>query len=317
LQLFEAQLNSERAESRQRQLMLSFAALLFLLGLAWYIYRSYRREQALNNEIQGKNDALEDVNADLEHANRDLNSAHNTLSATFKELKVAHKQALAGKDAKEKFIGVVGHELRTPLNPIINLASILEEQVSNSRQKALLKTIKNAGKRLHIIVENMLAISSAGEINNIYVEPIDVTYNTTLIVKDFTQEILSRNSTLKQSGESLKVNIYKDPELEEFYQSNTVIYRAIVRNLFDNAMKFTKSGKIVIKELIEPFEQAEMDLSRSYEGAGLGLAVVYKYCEQLGAKVSIESKVNVGTKVSIEFPEPAYEEETGALLKVA
>lgn len=334
---YEAQLSEQQAAASRRQLLLSLTALFFVLGMATWIFRGYRREQKLNAEINNKNAALVESNYQLE-------GAHDRLQSTFDELRVAHKQALAGQDAKEKFIGVIGHELRTPLNPIINLASVLEEKTENPRDRALLKAIKNAGKRLHIIVENMLAISSSDETTKIYIETVDVVENTTTIVREFHSEIQSKKTELKRSGENFKVNVLKEPDLTTEQFSNKVIYRSIVRNLFDNALKFTRNGEVIIElrkrmegpgfvfvirdsgvgmepkkinELIEPFQQAEMDLGRAYEGAGLGLAVVRKYCEQLGAKLMIDSKVNMGTQITIDFPEPSYVAKTGQLLKVA
>jgi len=153
-----------------------------------------------------------------------------------------------------------------------------------------------------------------------------------------------RNRELKAKGLFLNVNVYKHPELKRDQVSNKIIYRSIIRNLFDNAMKFTPHGEISIhlqprkghqgfhleirdtglgmdalkiNSFMRPFEQAEMGLGRSHEGAGLGLAVVQKYCEQLGAKMDIKSTVGQGTRISIDFPEPAHESDTGKLLKVA
>ena len=334
---YEAQLSEQQASASRRQLLLSLTALFFVLGMATWIFRSYKREQKLNAEIQVKNDELEETNYQLE-------GAHDRLQKTFDELQVAHKLALAGQDAKEKFIGVIGHELRTPLNPIINLAGVLEDNCQNTKEKALLTAIKNAGKRLHIIVENMLAISSSDENSKIYVEPIDVVENTTTILREFRTEIETKVAGLKRTNESLNVNVLKSPKLNALQYCNKVIFRSIVRNLFDNALKFTRTGDVVIElrprpdgsgfifvirdtgagmesskisDLMEPFQQAEMDLGRAYEGAGLGLTVVQKYCEQLGAKLSIESTVNVGTKITINFPTPAYQVSTGKLLKAA
>ena len=72
-----------------------------------------------------------------------------------------------------------------------------------------------------------------------------------------------------------------------------------------------------VENLFRPFEQGDMSLSRNHEGAGLGLAVVMKYCKQLNARIDIKSKVNVGTRITIEFPEPDFEEETGELNQAA
>ncbi|NNE58866.1 MAG: HAMP domain-containing histidine kinase [Hellea sp.] len=327
---YEASLTAQTARAQELLLWVSLAAIIFILLLLLYAFRGYLRERGLNKQIK--------------ITNRDLNQANEQLNTMFGELKVAHKKALAGVDAKEKFIGVVGHELRTPLNPIINLASILEQKSTDRQDRALLKAIKNAGKRLHIIVENMLAISSDSEHSKTYIEIIDAVDNAATILREFSSEINNRNIELKQRGEFLKVSIDKDPEFKPQHLSNKVIYRAIVRNLFDNALKFTKSGEIKlslselkdgpgfalrvkdtgegmdgakISELFRPFEQGDMNLNRAHEGAGLGLAVVMKYCDQISARVDIKSQVNVGTCITIEFPQPNFVEETGELLIAA
>lgn len=334
---FKAELSAQQAKASRTQLLLSLCALVFLVGLVTYVFRSFRKEKRLNAEIQG-------VNIELEKKNKELHIAHANVTNTFERLKVAHRQAMAGQEAKQKFIGVVGHELRTPLNPIINLSEVLEARESDPKDKALLKAIKNAGKRLHIIVENMLAISSASKDSQVFIEMVDVVYEATTVVEEFVPDIRERNVQLKDEGKYVNVNVFRHPDFKNLQVSNKIIYRSIIRNLFDNAVKFTTDGEISlhlnlrdkkrgfqlevrdtgigmdvnkIEEFMRPFEQAEMGLGRSHEGAGLGLAVVHKYCEQLGAKMQIKSTVGKGTRITIDFPEPAHESETGKLLKVA
>lgn len=334
---YEAQLSAQRAKASRTQLFLSLCALVFLVGLVTYVFRSFRKEKRLNAEIQ-------EFNNELERKNKELYIAHANVTNTFEQLQIAHRRAMAGQEAKQKFIGVVGHELRTPLNPIINLSEVLEARETDPKDKALLKAIKNAGKRLHIIVENMLAISSADKDSRVFIEMVDVVYEATTVVEEFVPDIKERNEKTISEGKYININVYKHPDLKSQCVSNKIIYRSIVRNLFDNAVKFTAHGEISvhlqlrkggpgfqleirdtgqgmdtekISEFMRPFEQAEMGLGRSHEGAGLGLAVVHKYCEQLGAKMQINSTVGKGTRITIDFPEPAHEEDTGKLLKVA
>ncbi|MDZ7762833.1 MAG: ATP-binding protein [Melioribacteraceae bacterium] len=101
----------------------------------------------------------------------------------------------------------------------------------------------------------------------------------------------------------------------------------IIANLLDNAVKYTKEGFVRLKllskenenyvieiadtgigiseeylpEIFEAFSQEEQGYSRQYDGTGLGLSLVKKYCDIIGGELSIESKKNVGTKVRIEL----------------
>jgi len=56
-----------------------------------------------------------------------------------------------------------------------------------------------------------------------------------------------------------------------------------------------------IPYLFDSFTQEEQGYKRKYEGNGLGLALVKKYCELNGAEISVESKKGVGTKFNVKF----------------
>jgi CheY-like chemotaxis protein/anti-sigma regulatory factor (Ser/Thr protein kinase) len=100
-----------------------------------------------------------------------------------------------------------------------------------------------------------------------------------------------------------------------------------LQNLLDNALKYTEEGgvtlslfqdasgaiRIVVQDtgigiseeylplVFEPYSQEESGYSRSFEGMGLGLSLVKKYAELIGAQLRIESKKGIGTIVTMEF----------------
>ncbi len=105
--------------------------------------------------------------------------------------------------------------------------------------------------------------------------------------------------------------------------------RQILINLLSNAIKFTQAGGKVtvsadrvpggdlalsvsdtgigiapedVPRAFAPFEQIDSDLSREFEGTGLGLPLVKSLAELHGAEVKMQTEVGKGTTVTIVFP---------------
>ena len=128
------------------------------------------------------------------------------------------------------------------------------------------------------------------------------------------------------SDKNLELTLVKETD-------NTVLYldeytvNQIFSHLIDNALTYTQKGKVEIKisedinnkirvsvsdtgigissdflpNLFKPFTQEEQGYTRKYEGNGLGLSLVKKYCELNNAEISVDSTKNRGTTFTIEF----------------
>lgn len=125
---------------------------------------------------------------------------------------------------------------------------------------------------------------------------------------------------------NLKVNVSADiPQL----RADDRLVRQIVVNLCSNAVKFSHVGGDVtieaalselghisisvedtgigiaaenIEKVLEPFSQVRQSANLSYEGTGLGLSLSKRFMELHGGTLAIQSQIDVGTTVSVEFP---------------
>jgi len=135
------------------------------------------------------------------------------------------------------------------------------------------------------------------------------------IVNNYKSKIKLKGLELNTSFES---NFNALPDKYSFEQ--------IICNIIDNAYKFTQNGKIDIRLydfegkkkleitdtgigiseeykaiMFKPFTQEDSGYTRAYDGNGLGLPLAKKYCELNNINLTIESKKDVGTSVSLVF----------------
>jgi len=242
------------------------------------------------------------------------------------ELVIANEQAQIGQQTKERFIAVVGHELRTPLNPIINLCDVISQSLKDKVQRNLLLTIKGSGISLLRIVENMIFISDADSRPKIYPENFNIEQLCRNVLDEFVDQIKA-SSAIYDGETGLKHLYFSRTQGNPNVITSKIGLTHILRNLIDNAIKFTPEGSVKVmlhiedpKEvrieiedtgigmdakslgsLLSPYVQADMSMQRQFGGAGLGMAVISKWCEILNIEYACESEPEKGTKITLTF----------------
>ncbi|MFA3783900.1 sensor histidine kinase [Melioribacteraceae bacterium 4301-Me] len=233
-----------------------------------------------------------------------------------KELQKALDKAQQSNKLKSEFLAQMSHEIRTPIFVILGNIAILKgilEENSKSKNKELFDSIELASKRIIRTIELILNMS----------EMQIGTYKPTLKKIDLDKDVLSKLvDEHKQMAASKNLELIYNCMTE-----NTIItgdeysLTQIFANLIDNGIKYTKKGKVEISiksneqneiivevsdtgigmskeflsHLFEPFVQEERGYSRTYEGNGLGLALVKKYCELNNANIEVESEKGIGS----------------------
>jgi len=237
-----------------------------------------------------------------------------------KELLKAKEKAEESDRLKTAFLANMSHEIRTPMNGILGFTGLLKEpHLTGDEQKEYIDIIEKSGKRMLNIITDIISISKieSGQMN-ISISEMNVNAEIEDIFKFFRQEAETKNIQL-----ILRKHL---PLQETIIKSDKEKVYAVLSNLVNNAIKFTRSGSIEIgcnrkgdlleffvkdtgtgvsqehkKLIFERFRQGSESLIRNYEGAGLGLSISKAYVEMLGGRIWVESGPN--DRKSIEFNE--------------
>lgn len=242
------------------------------------------------------------------------------------ELRSANTELAQAAKAKDEFLANMSHELRTPLTAILGMSELLESQVKgpmNETQIRYTQTIMDSGQHLLSLINDILDLAK------IEAEKLEISINS-VYVNEICNSCLFMIRPIAQSK-----NIQLDfascqPDLA--IQADPLRLKQILINLLNNAVKFTdEGGKIGLeihhepsspniqflvwdtgigispedaKKLFKPFAQLDGSLSRSFEGAGLGLSLVAKLVELHGGSVKLESEGvhGKGTRLTVTLP---------------
>jgi two-component system, OmpR family, sensor histidine kinase VicK len=139
---------------------------------------------------------------------------------------------------KQEFIDIAAHELRTPIQPILSLAQVLKDQISDSTQTKFLDVILRNAKRLKKLQEAMLDVTRIeGGNMKIYKESFNLNELIFHLLQDF--------STQLKEDTRIKLNYRSDGDVWVIADKNRITQ--VISNLLDNAIKFTKAGRILVQ----------------------------------------------------------------------
>jgi len=235
------------------------------------------------------------------------------------------KQAEAANKAKSEFLANMSHEIRTPLNGVLGMLQLLETTDQNDEQKEYLAGAIRSTNRLTRLLSDILDISriEAGRME---------TYEVEFNIKQ-TRDSIKELFEMDARGKGLRLEFGRDEDLPLVLIGDEARLRQILFNLVGNAIKFTDTGKIRIdacmlpstidssaralftisdtgigipdeylKDIFEPFIQAEGSYTRRFQGAGLGLSIVRRLVKLLGGEIAIDSTPGEGTTIYLSLP---------------
>ena len=243
-------------------------------------------------------------------------------SARAYEQERQRAEALAEIDrVKTAFFSNVSHEFRTPLalmlGPLEEMLSETRERLTPERHEQLVTVRRNAFRLLKL-VNTLLDFSriEAGRVQAVY-EPTDLASLTSEIASAF-------RSAMENAG--LRFSVECEPINEPVYVDHDM-WEKVVSNLLSNAFKFTFKGEVNVTlksadnaaelqvrdtgvgipedqrtRVFERFHRIEGIQARTYEGTGIGLALVQELIKLHGGRVRVESVVGEGCTFIVNIP---------------
>jgi len=240
----------------------------------------------------------------------------------IEELITAKEQAEKSNKLKTEFLAQMSHEIRTPINVIIGNHTLLRDFVDNDFRNEYIDifgSIESASRRIIRTIDlilNVSEIQTGGYLPEFRQIDLDSQILSRLY-HEFAQSALLKKLELQYENRLKSCKITAD-------EYSTM---QIFSNLIDNAIKYTKKGKVKInaykksdseiavevvdtgvgmsedflKDLFIPFHQEERGYTRSFEGSGLGLSLVKNYCNINNAVIEVESKKNIGSTFRVIF----------------
>ncbi|WP_339842997.1 response regulator [uncultured Halopseudomonas sp.] len=276
----------------------------------------------LANGINAMAETLQSAQGELQQnidqATEDLRQTLETIEVQNIELDMARKTALEASRIKSEFLANMSHELRTPLNGIIGFSHLLQRTELSNRQQEYLGTIGSSADNLLAIINEILDFSKieAGKL---------ILDNLPFNLRDLIQDTLTMLAPAAHHKNLELVSIiYRDTPLG--LSGDALRLKQILANLISNAIKFTHTGSVSIrtmlehedethvllrisvtdtgagltasqqKRLFQAFSQADNSISRQAGGTGLGLTIAKRLVEQMQGEIGLNSQPAEGSE---------------------
>ena len=269
------------------------------------------------------------TNASLALVNHDkqkivIGSAYDVTEKIIAREELIRAKQIAEETNKLKTIIIenMGHELRTPLNSIFGYTELLQNVITDSTQQRYVQNIKISSLRLYKTLTLLMQLSK------IEADPTKLDIQEINIVDFVREHIAYYGGAIKEKSLFLHL-IIKNEILNSYIDEK--LFSEVLRQLMDNAIKFTKEGGITVEldivvegerkwseiklidtgigfkedyyhRIFEAFRQGSEGTTRNFEGIGLGLHFVFKIINLLNGKINIESKQRLGTTITLKFP---------------
>lgn len=256
----------------------------------------------------------------IDDVNSDSDDVYEELLPIVKKIRAQRNKRKEIDRMKRHFTANVSHELKTPLTSITGYAELIENGMANEQDtKRFAGIIHNEAQRLITLTGDIIKLSqleekdeNAGDKNFSDVDIYDCAYHC---IEALSIQAEKKGVTLNLIGEHCTIKGVKS------------LIEDLIYNLTENAIRYNKPGGTVTidigmsasattlrvadtgigipeknqKRVFERFYRVDKSRSKATGGTGLGLAIVKHIVEYHNAEMTLDSKEDVGTKITIKF----------------
>lgn len=229
----------------------------------------------------------------------------------------SRRAAESASVAKSRFLANMSHELRTPMNAILGMTDLALAERLDPKVRDCLETARESALSLLDLLNEILDLSR--------VEAGRFELESTPFNLEATVEQVVKTMRVQAREKGLALVYHLSPAVPERLVGDPLRLRQVLINLVDNAVKFTRRGRIVIEagitertpealvlefsvsdtgigipeedreRIFSAFTQADASTTRNYGGSGLGLTISRRLVELMGGRLWVESAAGEGS----------------------
>lgn len=297
-----------------------FLKIILEEGIVYGFEQKWRKADGKIIYIRENARAYKDNNGNIAYFEGTIEDI-TTKKLAEEELIKAKEKAERADKLKTNFLAQISHEIRTPINVIVSFNNLIKEEVQDKISPDLLDSFNSIDLATKRIIRTIDLILNMSAVQSGLYEPTFKTIN----IKDIINHLISEFKFIAEN-KGLNFSVYYNTSQLNIVADNYSVTQ-ILSNLIDNAVKYTLKGsveiivdrnnenKLIVKvkdtgigisdefihNLFQPFTQEEQGYTRRFEGSGLGLALVKKYCEINNAEITVESKKDTGSTFTVIF----------------
>ncbi|WP_244817699.1 hybrid sensor histidine kinase/response regulator [Caballeronia sp. Lep1P3] len=244
-------------------------------------------------------------------------------------LRLAKDDSDAAAKAKLGFFASMSHEIRTPLSSLVGNLELVALGPLAPEQQARVHAMQASAGALLQVVNDVLDFSKmdVGEMR------LAEEWGS---IRELVLRAMVAHAPLA-NRQGLKLYVVLDRSCPARVSFDPIRVSQILNNLLGNALKFTHSGKVVVRaawtdnalrlsvadsgigipkaqreKLFRPFIQGEAHRLTQARGTGLGLSICVRLCELMKGRISLDSAEGVGTRIDVSLPLAVDESASGA-----